>query len=114
MNRRGFLKTGALLSMAFFLPSSPIKGFFNKSIEHSTGGKTYRGTADGEVYVSADAGRSWQLHYRLGPEYSILNIFSGRNGNVYLTVGYKTYSFHLNLSQDGKYWKSESLAYPAT
>ena len=110
MNRRNFLKHGALLSLAFFLPSSPLERLAVKPIEFSAGRKTYRGTADGDIYVSADAGQSWILHYRLGPGYSIRNIFSGLNGQVYLTAGYKMHSFNLSLSKDERYWKTVPAA----
>jgi hypothetical protein len=110
MDRREFLKAGGTLSTVLVFLSSPFKGFINRPIEYAAGGKTYRGTAGGDIYVSEDAGKSWQLHTRLGADYTISNIFSGRDGQIYLIVGYKTHTFHLRLNRDEKCWKAEPMS----
>ena len=109
MNRRDFLKVGGMFSAGLIFLSNPLKGFVNGPAEYSAGGKTFRGTASGEVYVSEDAGRTWRLHTRLGPEYSISSIFSGRDGQIYLIASYKGHSFHLSLAPDEKYWQLKPL-----
>jgi hypothetical protein len=111
MNRREFLKVGGTLSTALIFFSSPFKGFVPKATLSVAGGKSYRGTANGEVHVSEDAGRTWRLHTRFGREYTILDVFPGRNGQIYLIAGYKGRSFHLSLALDEKFWTSEPITF---
>ena len=111
MNRREFLKVGSTFSTALVFFSSPFKVFLPKPTLTMAGGKSYRGNASGEVYVSEDSGQTWQLHTRLGREYTILNIFSGQDGQVYLLAGYKGRSFHLSLAPDGQFWNSAPMTF---
>jgi hypothetical protein len=109
MNRREFLKIGGTLSTGILFFSSPLKGLTKQSAKLSAGGTTYRGTVDGDIFASEDDGKSWRLHPRLGPQYSISHIFSGRDGRIYLFARYKMHSFHLSLTGDGKYWTAEPV-----
>jgi len=106
MQRREFLKlSGAALGSTLLLT-----GLFHKvsalPVEAQSAGKFYRGYRnDGDIFVSLDAGETWQLHSRLGSEYSIQDLFTDVSGQMYAKVGFMQYHFHLFLSKDGQ-WKT--------
>jgi hypothetical protein len=104
MDRRDFLKITGLASSSVFLVSSPLKSMLQFPLHVSARGNVYRGTADGEIHVSGDGGKTWKLHTRFGPDCPILDMVAGRNGEVALQVGYQHYSFRLDLAENGKDW----------
>jgi hypothetical protein len=107
MQRREFLKlAGAALSSALVLTGSsrqlaalPVEAIFK--------GRHFRGYRnDGDIFVSEDNGETWQLHARLGSEYSIDDLFVDASEQMYTRVGFMQYHFQLFLSEDGKQWKT--------
>ena len=68
------------------------------------GGKLFRGTSKGDIYVSTDGGKTWKLHARFGPACPILDISPNHQGRATVKVGYKSHSFQLALAKDGKRW----------
>lgn len=108
MNRREFLKLGGLASalLSFSFPFS-LMSFLNFPVETSAFGKIFRGYRNGDIYVSEDQGITWQMQYRLGSSYSIMRMFTGSNGKLYLQTAYHSGSFHLTLSPNGRAWISE-------
>jgi len=107
MQRREFLKlSGAALGSTLLLTA-----LFHKvsalPVEAQSAGKHYRGYRnDGDILISQDAGETWQLHTRLGPEYSIQDLFTDAAGQMYARVGFMQYHFQLFLSKDGDQWKT--------
>ena len=107
MHRREFLKlSGAALGSTLLLT-----GLFHKvsalPVEAQSAGKHYRGYRnDGDILVSQDAGKTWQVHTRLGSEYSIQDLFTDASGQMYARVGFMQYHFQLFLSKDGDKWKT--------
>jgi hypothetical protein len=105
MNRRDFLKFSGLLSAVIFIPfvtgGSPSK---NRAVELVSEGVVFRGTPAGEIQTSHDGGRTWQLHTRLGSQYTITNLFSDSSQRVHATAVFAGRSFELVLSKDKKYW----------
>ena len=104
MNRRDFLRVTGLASASLFLFSSPFKAVLKFPVQVVAQGKIFRGTSDGEVQVSENGGKIWQLHARFGPECPILGLYTDRQSQVYLQAGYKYHSFRLVLSKNGKDW----------
>ena len=104
MNRRDFLKLGSVMSVFGYATVSPIGNIAKLPLETAAFGKLYRGTYDGSVHVSENGGKSWQLHSGFGPDYAILDIFTGLDGRLYVHTGFKQRSFLLVLSKDGKSW----------
>jgi hypothetical protein len=104
MDRRDFLKFTGLASSSLFLVSSPLKTALRFPVQVAVGNKMYRGTAEGQVHVSDDQGKTWKLHTNFGPDCPILDIFADRHGQVALQAGYKVNSFRLFLSKNGKDW----------
>ena len=107
MQRREFLKlSGAALGSTLLLT-----GLYHQvsalPVEAQSRGKFYRGyRSNGDILVSHDAGESWQLHTRLGSEYSIQDLFTDSSGQMYARVGFMQYHFQLFLSKEGDKWKT--------
>ena len=107
MQRREFLKlSGAALgSTALLLGLPQLVGAM--PVETQAGDKRFRGyKRDGDIFISHDAGETWQLHTRLGSEYSIQDLFTDASGQMYARVGFLHYHFQLFLSKDGDKWKT--------
>jgi len=102
MNRRDFLKVGSVMSA--FAGVGPVGNIVRIPIETAAFGKLYRGTHDGQVYVSADGGKSWQLQSNFGPGYSVLNLLVGRDKQLYAQIGFERVNFHLVLTKNGNAW----------
>ena len=103
MQRREFIKLSTLGST--LLLTGLIHKVLALPVEAESRGMRYRGYRNGgDIFVSRDAGETWQLHTRLGPEYSIESLFVDSSDHMYARVGYKSYSFHLALSASGDQW----------
>jgi hypothetical protein len=108
MQRREFLKlSGAALGSTLLLTGLSSQLAAALPVEAQSRGTHFRGYRnDGDIYVSGDAGESWQLHTRLGSEYSIDDLFVDSSDQMYAQVGFMQYHFQLFLSKDGKQWRS--------
>ena len=104
MDRREFLKVTGLASSSLFLVSSPLKSTLQFPVQVAVGKLLYRGTAEGEIHVSEDKGKTWKLHTRFGKDCPILDMAVNRKGELALQVGYKVNSFRLFLAKNGKDW----------
>ena len=106
MQRREFLK----LSGAALGSTALLTGLFQLvstlPVQAQSRGKNYRGYRnDGDILVSEDAGETWQIHTRLGSEYSIDDLFVDSADQLYARVGFRQYHFDLFLAKDGQ-WKT--------
>ena len=106
MNRRDFLKIGALLSSALIVQISPLGIKINPPVEVEAENKIYRGTSDGKIYVSEDVRKTWQLHANFGSLFSILNLSKNLLGQVQAKLGFGEYDVHLTLSENNVQWKT--------
>jgi hypothetical protein len=61
---------------------------------------------DGKIYVSANAGKSWQLHTTFGSEFSIFGLRENLWGQVHAELGFDDHSFELTLAQHGTMWRT--------
>ncbi len=105
MNRREFLKMSGLASAGLIAAGIPFASKLVESQPHAgPSGKLYRGTHDGKVFVSADQGRSWNLHSNLGKECSILGFSTKSNGQMAAHLSYQYRRFDIRLSKNEKYW----------
>ena len=107
MQRREFLKlSGATLGSTLLLLGLPqLVGAL--PVEAQAQGKRYRGyRIAGDIFISHDAGETWQVHTHLGPEYSINDFTVDHADRVHVKVGFKGYHFYLILSEDGDKWKT--------
>ena len=106
MQRREFLKLwGAALGSALLL--TRLSRELALPVEAKFQGKHFRGYRNqGDIFVSEDEGETWHLHARLGPHYSIDDLFVDGAQQMYARVGFMQYHFQLFLSKDGKQWKT--------
>lgn len=108
MNRRDFLKTSSLFSAALFVQASPVLiKSINVPVEFlNADGVLFRATHEGEILSSRDSGQTWQLHIRLGKEYTVTNFFSDWSRRVHARVAFAGHSFDLVLAKGQKYWRT--------
>jgi hypothetical protein len=69
----------------------------------ASGGRLYRfeGTC---VFVSTDAGSTWQLHTDFTSVYSVRGLSADRGGTLRATLRYQGRSFGLALASDQQAW----------
>lgn len=116
IHRRNFLKVSGLTAGA--LAALQLPKWFSSSLERGAqsppetetfkSSKVYRGTKAGSVLISQDRGQTWQPHSHFGPTYSIQNIFTGADGQLYLQAGFQEYTFDLVLSKNEQHWLSQT------
>lgn len=106
MNRRSFLKFSGLFSTALIIHPIQYNLAHPKTVETVVGGVVYRGNPDGSIITSSDAGKTWQVHTRLGSQYTIQKLFLGTAGNLYARIGFAGRSFDLMLSRNLSHWKT--------
>jgi hypothetical protein len=106
MVRRDFLKLSGLLSAVVFIQFNPLGKAVSLPVEVESQSKLYRGTPDGQLYISANAGRNWQLHTNFGPAFSIVGLRASLRGQVHAQLGFEGHSFELALAQNGKTWRT--------
>ena len=106
MNRRDFLKIGALLSTAVLVQVSPLGFRFNPPVEVETENKIYRGSSDGKIFVSKDQRKTWQQHINFGPQFSVQELGKNQAGQVHTKLGFDIYDIDLVLSDDQTQWKT--------
>lgn len=107
MQRREFLKlAGAGLGSTLLLTGLSHQ-LTALPVEAKSRGKVFRGYRnDGDIFVSEDDGETWQLHARLGSQYSIDDLFIDASEQMHTRVGFMQYHFELFLSEDGNQWKT--------
>ena len=114
MRRRAFLKLVGLASVAGSLPwvsavaaaSRRPAGSPAATQLSAPGSRLYQGRG-GRIYMSSDAGRSWQLHTDLGPEYDVRRVLTDDAGGATARVGYGGRSFRLTLAPDLRSWLTD-------
>jgi hypothetical protein len=104
MNRRDFLKIGALTAAGLFLPSIPLLAAGAKPAELTAGGLKLRGTQDGEIHLSRDGGQSWQLSSRLGKDFKVTQIFQDSAQRIRAEVVFSSQRFELVLDEGKGCW----------
>lgn len=104
MNRRDFLKLGGAVSAVLLFQASPLGRSINIPSSTQAKGQTYRGTADGKIYVLAADGKTWQLLTNFGPEYSVTRVDRDLLGNVFARLVFARRQFELTLAKDGRSW----------
>jgi hypothetical protein len=107
MQRREFLKFAGTALGSTLILTGVSHHFATLPVEAKSQGKHFRGYRNqGDIFVSEDAGLTWQLHARLGSEYSIDDLFVDAADQMNARVGFMGYHFQLFLSEDGKQWKT--------
>lgn len=108
MVRRDFLKLSGLLSAALLIQVQAVEKMvspLSDPLEVESQGKLYRGTPDGKIFVSANAGRDWQMHTNFGAHVSVFSLTANQWEQVQAVLGVAQHRFKLALSTDHKGWK---------
>lgn len=106
MNRRDFLRIGGAVATALLLQFNPLGKLAMRPVEVKANGMTYRGTLDGKILISADEGRTWQLHTNFGEDFSILSLFTNLSGQIHAQLEFAGHPFELALVYNSKTWKT--------
>jgi hypothetical protein len=106
MNRRDFLKLAGLLSTALIFQFEPLGKVMRLPVEAQAGGKAYRGTIDGKIFISENAGKTWQIHTDFGSDFSVLELLTDVHENIHAYLGFSGYSFQLTCSPNNKVWRT--------
>lgn len=106
MYRRDFLKLSGLFSAAVLIPLNSLAKAISLPVEVEAQGNLFRGTADGKIFISADAGKTWQLHTNFGSNFSIVNLGLNLWGQVEAQLGFADHSFQVALAKNGIAWKA--------
>jgi hypothetical protein len=105
MQRREFLKLSGLFSAAFFTQLN-VARISTRPIEAEAQGRIYRAAPHGKIFVSADSGKSWQLHTNFGTEMIITDLTPDDRGQIHAQLGFAGHSFELVLAPNGKTWRA--------
>ena len=106
MNRRDFLKVGAVLSAAVLVPLNVAGSLAGSLTEVRHGDRLYRGTSEGELYMSEDEGQTWNLHTSFGSGLSVEHLWVNFWGQLQARLGIAGHSFELSLAKEGKIWRT--------
>jgi hypothetical protein len=106
MYRRDFLKLGGLFSAAVFIPFDSLAKSAYVLVEVEAQGKFFRGTSDGKILFSVDAGKTWQLHTNFGPHVSIQDLWVNFWGQLQAKFVLAGHNFELVLVHTGNGWKT--------
>jgi hypothetical protein len=104
MNRRNFLRATATMA----LTTTVLAGGLDVADAGAatSGTVRYRGSRDGKIFVSRNAGRTWQLFTNFGPDYSIPKIAIDSHHRAVATMVYRHRPFKLILQPDNRSWNT--------
>jgi hypothetical protein len=106
MVRRDFLKLTGIFSAVMAATAVPSLAAAARPLEAELNGRYYRGTADGKIYVSDDAGQSWALHSQFGTHLSIRQLSVDTRRRLAAVLDCAGYDFRLTLSSDSRTWRT--------
>ena len=95
-----------MLSTVMLVPLNIAGSLAGRLTEVRHGDQLYRGTSDGKIYVSVDAGQTWTLHTNFGPGLSIQHLWVNLWGQLQAQLGIAGHSFELALAKDNKIWRT--------
>ncbi len=104
--RRDFLKISGLFSAAMLVGVGSVAEIAARSVETEFQGLFYRGTSDGKIYTSSDAGKTWSLHTQFGTHLSIQHLYVDFRRRMVAVLNCQGYDFKLALSSDLRTWKT--------
>jgi hypothetical protein len=106
MERRTFLNLAGALSAAAFVPATAFASIGSTPVEAVSGGKHYRGTQDGKILVSGNAGESWAVHADFGNGFAVGGLQPDARGVLRARLNSIDTSIDLALNARGNAWIS--------
>ena len=112
INRRSFLKSSSLAAGAAVLalladryPAAALDpALLQDAVYLPALSRLFKGTRDGQILESTDAGKTWQRVMNFGPDCAVQSL-SFRRGQFGVTLTYRGLTFSLH-SRDGRSWYS--------
>ncbi len=104
--RRDFLKISGLFSAAVIAGAGSALELKAKSVETELQGKFYRGTSDGKILVSDDAGKSWTLHTQFGSHLSVSHLYVDFRKRLVAVLDCQGYDFKLAMQRNSRAWRT--------
>ncbi len=104
--RRDFLKLSGLFSAVMIATVVPAAEVAARSVETELHGRFYRGTADGKIYVSEDAGRNWTLHSKFGSHLSVHRLYVDFRQRLVAVLDCEGYDFRVALGAESRAWRT--------
>ena len=106
MYRRDFLKLSGLATAALLFQVNPLSRVASQFKQVESHGRLYRGTHDGKILMSTDAGKNWQLHTNFGPEFSVPDLSTDLREQVHVQLEFANHTFDLALMKNSITWKT--------
>jgi hypothetical protein len=107
LNRRDFLKTGALICAGAILLSRPVLSeAASRPAELAARGLTLRATRDNEIHLSRDGGQSWQMSNRFGKEFTVTRLYQDSAQRIRAQISFSGHSFELVLDEKKECWRT--------
>ena len=104
--RRDFLKISGLFSAAMLVGVGSVAEIAGRSVETEFNRLFYRGTSDGKIFVSEDAGKTWKLHTQFGTHLSVSDLYVDFRRRMVADLKCQGYDFKLVLSSDLRTWRT--------
>jgi len=107
MDRRTFLKLSGLSALSLLGQLNRLSDWLlSLPAVVDFGGIKYRADQQGQISVSQDGGKTWQVHINLGSHCTVERLYAGADGKLYSQVGLQGYRFEIVLAKDGKNWRT--------
>jgi hypothetical protein len=107
MERRAFLNLAGAISAATLIPSTALADIAPLSalpVQAVAQGKLFRGSDDGKILVSTNAGESWALHADFGSGYAVQDLSQDPRGVLRARLSGADARFELALNAKGNAW----------
>ena len=110
MERREFLRLtgtvvlGATGVQVLGIGAAAAAGPRTDPLQVDLGGRQFRGTSDGKILVSVDAGKTWAVHSDFSNQYSVSSLTVSKAGTLATVLGYRGLTIPLDCDVDQKSW----------
>jgi hypothetical protein len=105
MHRRDFLKISGVTTLLLSFPAWKLAEYILLPVEAEFKGRFFRGTHDGDIYVSSDQKQTWEKQAGFSSQYSIRKMFTDDNGQLNAEMEFQNMHFNLVLSEDQTVWR---------
>jgi hypothetical protein len=110
MERREFLRMSGTVALGatglqvFGIGAASAASPKTDPLQVDFGGLKYRGTPDGKILVSSDAGKTWGVHTDFSNQYSVSSLAVSKTGTLATVLGFQGWPIALDCDVDQKSW----------
>ena len=110
LNRRKFIQVGSVATLATYLGLATVSTASAAELGVSASGasrsgRIYRAGSEGQIVVSDDNERTWQVHANFGADHTVRSV-THRKEAVVAEIGFGSRTFELHLHKSGNFWIS--------